>query len=155
MFKNARGFAIHRGLCAEANGEDADMLLACSKKKRRTEPEEEEEPLEGDCADGLMMDIDTGDASAPDEPVDEMNYFGSTTDASIAELYFKFPTLSKGMLDDILRITRQGPAVNATADHLLERVDKLPGVYVDVQLPCIVACRVTHSQGLSLSRPLP
>ena len=67
---------------------------------------------------------------------------GNATDDEIAKLIKKYPTLTKGILDEVVRIARMEPPESTSGDNLLERIDKLDGTFVYF-LRCVASAHDT------------
>ena len=133
-FPGGRGWLVHLGRCHAV--EDAAPLLdqsACSSEEdgHSAAPADSSQDAR-DTEDEVVpaaMDLSTDDIGASSIEDSEFGdcLLGSPTDDALARLYRKYPTMSRGMLDEILQLLRLGPATAASGAKLLQRIDDLPG----------------------------
>lgn len=134
-FKGARGFATHKGKCPfyqhpELHEPAAPPLAAA------------EEAPAADVEDAQSVhEVDDDGPEAPQPPPEEAALaaepgpvldappplFGSETDAAIARLFCQHPGMTVSMLNEVIRISRLGPATARKAKELLDKIDALPG----------------------------
>ena len=126
------GFLVHRGKCQVARkrkadappelepelppigGNESDKSDQCSSSEDEPSNEDKEEDAP------QSMDVDV--------PADKS--FATHGDVALAQLYLKYPGLSHGVIDDMLRVMLKGPATIKSTKKLLEFVDELPGVFL-------------------------
>lgn len=143
-FANVRGFQSHQGKCKTVGPArlPPQVPAAVDAEEEVEVPRWEDIDDDGDAnaaADAAMV-LAAGDNG--DEGVVAASILGSRTDDMIAELYRKHAGITISLLEDILRLTRSGPATCRSAKQLFRRIDALPGMQ---RCACIVRLRVCCS----------
>ena len=142
-FKNLHGFLSHCGMphaiddipvgpahegnvgeAIVAEDADSDNLSepAAAPEQEAMDEEPDEEPDE-------HMGQEMGEEMGEEQEA-AGSAFASPTDEFIAQMWVKFPNMTKAMLNEVIKATQLGPATLRSADTLFKTIDALPGEVV-------------------------
>ena len=129
-FETSRGFQIHVGMC-RGGGLPAAAQEAATERETEIASVASASPVAEVLGEGEgFFEENLGADDLMEQPERKKpSVFPCPTDEFLAEMYRKYPNMSRGMLNDCITLSKLGPSKLGSSKKLLEAIDKLPGSY--------------------------